>query len=273
MALPLMPHATAIWLVENTALTFEQISEFCGMHNLEVQAIADGEVDIGMQGLDPIVAGQLTLEGNRAVPRRPREAAHSRQARYPAAQRPHQRGALYAGFQAPGSPGRHRLAVEDLPRAWRRPDLQAHRHHQADDQCRARQDPLEHNQHQAAEPRESRPLLPGGSGKRPSPSPAPAPPAPKPRSRPPRRLPDRKRNQPQRNLCPLILRRPRWRRSWPRRADPKPPRRTIRRLDLLPPSPLPRKPRLPNRLLRKPRHPHLAPGGGAGGTCPGRNGA
>jgi uncharacterized protein len=61
MALPLMPKATAVWLVENTSLTFEQIGEFCGLHALEVQAIADGEVAQQMQGLDPIANGQLTL--------------------------------------------------------------------------------------------------------------------------------------------------------------------------------------------------------------------
>lgn len=62
MALPLMPKATAVWLVENTSLTFEQIADFCGMHMLEVQAIADGEVATGIVGLDPIVKGQLTKE-------------------------------------------------------------------------------------------------------------------------------------------------------------------------------------------------------------------
>ncbi len=62
MTHPLMPKATAVWLVENTALSFEQIADFCGLHSLEVQAIADGEVAIGMQGLDPITAGELTLE-------------------------------------------------------------------------------------------------------------------------------------------------------------------------------------------------------------------
>jgi hypothetical protein len=55
-----MPKATAVWLVENTALTFEQIAEFCGLHTLEVQAIADGEVAIGMQGRDPLLNGELT---------------------------------------------------------------------------------------------------------------------------------------------------------------------------------------------------------------------
>ena len=59
---PLMPKATAVWLVENTALTFEQIAAFCGLHELEIAAIADGEVAIGMVGLDPIANGQLTKE-------------------------------------------------------------------------------------------------------------------------------------------------------------------------------------------------------------------
>ena len=59
MAQPLMPKATAVWLVETTALTFRQISEFCGLHELEVQGIADGEVAIGIRGLDPTANGQL----------------------------------------------------------------------------------------------------------------------------------------------------------------------------------------------------------------------
>ncbi len=62
MTLPLMPKATAVWLVENTSLSFEQIAEFCGMHALEVQGIADGEVAIGIVGLDPSASGQLTRE-------------------------------------------------------------------------------------------------------------------------------------------------------------------------------------------------------------------
>src|SRR5260370_28530443 len=62
MTLPLMPKATAVWLVENTGLTFDQIAEFCGLHALEVQAIADGEVAAQMQGLDPVANGQITAE-------------------------------------------------------------------------------------------------------------------------------------------------------------------------------------------------------------------
>ena len=62
MKYPLMPKATAIWLVENTALSFNQISEFCGLHELEVKGIADGEVAVGMRGYDPIDNNQLTKE-------------------------------------------------------------------------------------------------------------------------------------------------------------------------------------------------------------------
>lgn len=59
---PLMPKATAVWLVDNTVLTFEQIAAFCGLHVLEVQAIADGEVAQGIVGLDPVANGQLSQE-------------------------------------------------------------------------------------------------------------------------------------------------------------------------------------------------------------------
>ncbi|ODN70034.1 DUF1013 domain-containing protein [Methylobrevis pamukkalensis] len=60
--IPLMPKATAVWLVENTALSFEQIAQFCKLHPLEVKAIADGEAAQGIKGLDPIQTGQLTRE-------------------------------------------------------------------------------------------------------------------------------------------------------------------------------------------------------------------
>ena len=60
MALPLMRKATAVWLVENTSLTFLQIANFCGLHELEVSGIADGEVASGIRGMDPITSNQLT---------------------------------------------------------------------------------------------------------------------------------------------------------------------------------------------------------------------
>ena len=59
---PLMPMATAVWLVENTSLTFNQIADFCNLHEVEVQGIADGEVAKGIVGYNPIISGQLTRE-------------------------------------------------------------------------------------------------------------------------------------------------------------------------------------------------------------------
>jgi len=59
---PLMPMATAVWLVENTTLTFKQIAEFCKLHEVEIQGIADGEVAKGIKPYNPIISGQLTRE-------------------------------------------------------------------------------------------------------------------------------------------------------------------------------------------------------------------
>ena len=59
---PLMPMATAVWLVENTTLTFKQIAHFCKLHEVEVQGIADGEVAKGIKAYNPIISGQLTRE-------------------------------------------------------------------------------------------------------------------------------------------------------------------------------------------------------------------
>ena len=62
MSTPLMPKATAVWLVENTALSFDQIADFCKLHPLEVKAIADGDAAQGIKGLDPVSTGQLSRE-------------------------------------------------------------------------------------------------------------------------------------------------------------------------------------------------------------------
>ena len=59
---PLMPMATAVWLVDNTSLSFKQIANFCNLHEVEVQGIADGEVAKGIKGYNPIISGQLTKE-------------------------------------------------------------------------------------------------------------------------------------------------------------------------------------------------------------------
>ena len=95
MAQPLMPHATAAWLVENTSLTFEQIAEFCGLHILEVQAIADDTAATKLTGRDPIRAGELTHEEIEKGQKDPDYTLQMHKA--PEAGPPHQGPALYAG--------------------------------------------------------------------------------------------------------------------------------------------------------------------------------
>ncbi len=70
---PLMPKATAVWLVEHTSLAFEQIADFCGLHPLEVKGIADGDVAQGIKGMDPVTNGQLTRE---EIARAEKDATH-----------------------------------------------------------------------------------------------------------------------------------------------------------------------------------------------------
>ncbi len=69
---PLMPKATAVWLVDNSSLTFEQIADFCGLHPLEVKGIADEDVAKGIKGQDPVSAGQLTREAIEAAEKDPK---------------------------------------------------------------------------------------------------------------------------------------------------------------------------------------------------------
>jgi hypothetical protein len=69
---PLMPKATAVWLVENTSLTFEQIADFCGLHPLEVKGIADEDVAKGIKGQDPVSSGQLTRDQIEAAEKNPK---------------------------------------------------------------------------------------------------------------------------------------------------------------------------------------------------------
>ena len=83
MSQVLMPKATAVWLVENTTLTFDQISAFTGLHPLEIQAIADGEVAGGMTGLDPTTNGQLTKEEIKRAEADPDARLSSRRATCP----------------------------------------------------------------------------------------------------------------------------------------------------------------------------------------------
>jgi hypothetical protein len=79
---PLMPKATAVWLIDNTALTFDQIAEFCGMHPLEVKGIADEDVAKGIKGIDPIASGQLTHEEIAAAEKDPERRLKMAQAKH-----------------------------------------------------------------------------------------------------------------------------------------------------------------------------------------------
>lgn len=83
---PLMPKATAVWLVDNTTLTFEQIADFCGLHPLEVKGIADEDVAKGIKGIDPVTTGQLTREQIEAAERDPSMRLEMAPAKY---QMPH----------------------------------------------------------------------------------------------------------------------------------------------------------------------------------------
>jgi uncharacterized protein len=73
---PLMPKATAVWLVENTSLSFDQIAQLCNLHVLEVKAIADGDAAQGIKGLDPILTGQLTRDEIAAAEKDPNHKLH-----------------------------------------------------------------------------------------------------------------------------------------------------------------------------------------------------
>ena len=158
---PLMPKATAVWLVENTALSFDQIAEFCGLHPLEVKGIADGEVAQGIKGMDPVTNGQLTRE---EIARAEKDSSHKLQlaeskvrAAAPAADA--QGPALYAGF-APSRPAERRALAPAQPRgAEGQPDHAPRRHDEADDRPDPRPHALELGAADAAGSGDARALL------------------------------------------------------------------------------------------------------------------
>ena len=124
----LMPKATAVWLVDNTSLTFEQIADFCGLHPLEVKGIADGEVARDIRGADPIANGQLTREELDAAQADPKYRMKAQKSRHAELLKPHEEGAaLHAGLAPPGPAGRHRLVRAQPPGSHRRPDRQGSR--------------------------------------------------------------------------------------------------------------------------------------------------
>ena len=151
---PLMPKATAVWLVENTALSFDQVAEFCKLHPLEVKAIADGDAAQGIKGLDPIQTGQLTREeidkgGRRARPQAAAVHAQGEPAGGQQARRQEEGPALYAGVAPPGPAERDPLADPQSSRAQGRPDHAARRHHQVDHRGHPRPHPLERRERSA----------------------------------------------------------------------------------------------------------------------------
>lgn len=92
---PLMPKATAVWLVENTSLTFDQIAAFCGLHVLEVKGIADGDVAQGIKGLDPVGSGQLTREEIEIAERDTTHALHLAEPKVTVPETPTRKGPRY----------------------------------------------------------------------------------------------------------------------------------------------------------------------------------
>ena len=166
MSQVLMPKATAVWLVENTTLTFDQISAFTGLHPLEVQAIADGEVAGGMTGFDPTTNGQLTKEEIKRAEADKNARAEAHAARRADAGRALQGPALHAGRQAPGPSRRHRLAAQDPSRAAGQPGRQAGRLDQEHRPVGARPLALEHAERAAARSRDARPLHAEGPQRR-----------------------------------------------------------------------------------------------------------
>ena len=155
----LMPKATAVWLVDNTALSFDQIAQFCGLHPLEVKAIADGESAQGIKGMDPIMTGQLTRDEIARAEKDPnhRLKLSDPKVRVPESKR--RRSALYAAVEAPGPAQRHPLAGAQPSRAQGRADLAPCRHDQVDDRADPRAQALELGQSDADGPGDARPVL------------------------------------------------------------------------------------------------------------------
>jgi hypothetical protein len=91
----LMPKATAVWLVDNTSLTFEQIADFCGLHPLEVKGIADGEVARDIRGADPIANGQLSRDELDAAEKNPKHRMKAQKSRHAEYLKPQKKGPKY----------------------------------------------------------------------------------------------------------------------------------------------------------------------------------
>ncbi len=157
---PLMPKATAVWLVDNTSLTFEQIADFCGLHPLEVKGIADEDVAKGIKGQDPVASGQLTrdqIEKAEADPKLRLKLAVSKHKMPPVKAK--KSAALHAGLQAPGQARRGLLDPAQPSRVHRCRHRQADRHDQGHDPENPRALALERAQHQGRRSGDVGPVL------------------------------------------------------------------------------------------------------------------
>src|SRR5579862_6931518 len=148
---PLMPKATAVWLVENTSLSFDQIAQLCNLHPLEVKAIADGDAAQGIKGLDPILTGQLTREEISAAEADPNHKLHIADPKVRLPEAKPKKGPRY-------TPVSRR---QDRPNAilWLVRNHAAGRHHQVDHFGDPRPHPLELDQSDAARSGDARAVL------------------------------------------------------------------------------------------------------------------
>ena len=138
MADILMPKATAVWLIDNTSLTFEQIAAFCALHALEVKGIADGDVAEGVLGADPIANGQLTRE---EIAKAEKDPNYNMVAKKPNHEemitRKRKGPALHAAFAPSGTAKCYCVAGAQPPGNERRSDFQADWHDQDNHHLRA----------------------------------------------------------------------------------------------------------------------------------------
>ena len=149
MAKPLMAKATAVWLVDNTTISFKQIADFVGMHELEVQGIADGDVATGVKGFDPIANNQLTQEEIDAAQKQSAAQAETQVQPGRLGRGKAPRPAVHAAVETAGPSEFDPVAGQVPPRTQRRSDRQAGGHHQAHHPIDPRADALEHRQHAA----------------------------------------------------------------------------------------------------------------------------
>ena len=157
---PLMPKATAVWLVDNTSLTFDQIAEFCWLHVLEVKGIADGDVAHGIKGMDPISSGQLSREEIAAAED---DSSHRLKLSEPKVEVPEvktKRGPRYTPVsRRQDRPNAILWLLQEPSRAEGLADHASGRHHQADHHRHPRAPALELAQPSGAGPGDARALL------------------------------------------------------------------------------------------------------------------